>query len=152
MKQYVIVHFIRPFPEAIFPRADWPIHLTILGPFGTKEDFMTIADHLKAVASTMKPISIKGSERKMFGRRNDVRATVVKRTPELHALHTALLNRLKPMIELKVPAHNGTGYSPHVSDRPNARLLPDHSALLDSLSLIELLDDRGIVLMSTELI
>lgn len=151
MRQYVIVHFIQPFPEPMFPRAAWPLHLTILGPFTSNEEFPILADHMKMTTPLYKPMVITGCERKMFGRKNDVRATVIKRTSELLALHTALLNSLKSSIQLKVPTHSGTGYSPHISDRPHAKYHQGQTTILDSLSLIEYAGENGVIVATIHL-
>lgn len=151
-KQYVIVAFLRLQSEPIFKRTSWPLHLTILGPFFTNHEFMVLADKMRAVCNEHKPMTLVGKERRKFGRRNDVPATTVERTPELHQLHTKLLERLSDTIELKVLEHSGRNYAPHVSDRMTSKLKQGETITLNSLSLVELLDDKGIIVANAELI
>jgi hypothetical protein len=56
------------------------------------------------------------------------------------------------MVELKVPAHNGKHYAPHMSDRPFARLNEGQTFTLDTLSLVEILPDKCIIYAHAEIV
>lgn len=151
MKEYVIVSFLNPEAEPIFKRASWPVHLTVAGPFFSDFEFEPIAERLRSVCMNVKPISVKGTKRSMFGRRNDVPVTEVERSRALMEFHTNILDVLGRDVELKVAGHSRSGYAPHVTDHGAVKLTPGSIFTIESVSLIELFKDKGFILSTITL-
>ncbi len=149
MKQYVILSFLTPETAPLFKRNEIPLHLTLAGPFFSEREMSELAEKMKDVCAETKSMTLRGTGRRMFGRDKNIPGTLIERTPELYALHNRLFDALKGMVTIKIPEHNRTAYTPHVSDRLGAKVLPGHTFTLESASLLEFVDDT-IVVLATE--
>lgn len=149
MKQYVILSLLTPETSPLFKRNEVPIHLTLAGPFFSECEFSALAEKMKEVCAETKSMVLRGTARRMFGRDKNIPGTLIERTPELYTLHNRLFDALKGMVTIKIPEHNRAAYTPHVSDRPDAKILPGQTFTLESATLLEFVDDT-IVVLATE--
>jgi 2'-5' RNA ligase superfamily len=152
MKQYVIASLLTPETTPLFKRAEFPLHLTLAGPFFSDREFGEIAEKMNEVCANTTTMTLRGTERRMFGRDRNLPGTMIERSPELYALHNNLFDALKGMVTIKVPEHNRAAYNPHVSDRPTGKVLPGQTLVLESVSLLEFLDDNVLVLATLHIV
>lgn len=151
MKQYSIVSLLTPGTTSQFTPSEFPLHLTLAGPFYSDKSLEELVEKLRQVCSTTSALTLQGTTRRMFGRNKDIPGTILGRSPELYTLHNNLFDALKGMVTIKIPEHNRAAYNPHVCDRPTGKILPAQKFMLETISLIEYKED-SVAIVTTELI
>lgn len=152
MKQYVIASLLTANVPPLFKRTEWPLHLTLAGPFFSDHEFAHIAEKMKHACTETRAMTLTGTSRKMFGRDKNVPGTLIERTEELHAFHNRLFDALMGMVTIKIPEHNRRDYCPHVSDRQSGHISPGQTFTLESATLLEYVDDTIIVLATEPIV
>ncbi|MET1034618.1 MAG: 2'-5' RNA ligase family protein [Arthrobacter sp.] len=136
MGSYVLVVFVRRLPEgAVFERATWPLHATLLR-FDSREGAGTVASRVGPALAAVRSFAAEVGAEAGFGRDGSVPVSLLDADSGLARLHGELLDALEGHATLPGRQHTRAGYRPHVSHtagrpRPGDRLLVDHVALVD---------------------
>jgi 2'-5' RNA ligase len=118
---------------AEFPSGDWPLHVTLVPPFETELD----AEGVAALIPRVPPIPVTGAAHERFGAHRTVPVTVLRHSPPLLALHTAVVEALeREGVTVRDQRHIRDGYRPHVTDQRTGRLHPGERTLLTELSVV----------------
>lgn len=149
--EYIVVSFLGNRIKPSFRRTEWPLHLTVLNSFLTELPPERLTDKLLIVAFKNTSLSVPAREKAMYGRKNDVSATVLELTDGLKQLHYDLLDTFKHDVEFKAVHFNGATYSPHVSDQRSGSIHGGDVVPLRTLSLIQLSGKVGRVLSTVPL-
>lgn len=136
---FVFHDFEDTTPDAAVRRDEWPLHLTVT-PLGFVLDDVPQERALSTItqlAEEALPIEIVPGEEALFGPDFDIPVTkIVDRTGELHHFHNQLIHELGALgcrfTDLSYALDN---YSPHVSHKPGAPIIPDANYTVRSMSL-----------------
>lgn len=142
MRFFVIVLPLAPLTvESGFRRDSWPDHVTLIPPFQTTAHAELVLEAIRAAAADHAVIVTRAEGHARFGRRRDVPVTTLELTPELEALHVALLEVIDGFLPHGTRlSHVGPrGYRPHVAQREDSpELRPGASVTLDQLAVIDM--------------
>jgi 2'-5' RNA ligase len=144
MSRYVVVLPLVPLRTGeSFAVKDWPLHITVLPPFGTHTapaDIVdTIAAVIAAVASPPSAITATASGDELFGRRHDIPVTVLADNEELTRLHRALVEAVRPLAASPdEPAFTGPGFRPHVTTKHHGRIHVGDELTLTQVALVDM--------------
>ncbi|VXB86530.1 conserved hypothetical protein [Arthrobacter sp. 9AX] len=159
MRKLILVAFVEPVSEgAVFPRTDWPLHITLVrfdvgtpagadarpALSGSASDAVTeqvaalAAPHAEAALGARLTV---GSDAG-FGRNASVPVSLIEPQPDLQNLHGQLVGAVGSLGgKILTPAHTLSGYRPHVSHHGDKRLNPGNAVVLDRIALVDMAPD-----------
>lgn len=144
MKIYVVVSILEEnFPQH-FLYEDWPLHVTLIKNFSSREDLSNLLSILSDVSFDQKVVTVSGKCRENFGINKDVCVTELESTNEFESLLTDLQAGFKDLIEPFGPQYES--YRPHVADRHYKKIDIGEIVRIDSISLVELIGNERQVL------
>jgi 2'-5' RNA ligase len=126
-----------------FAVTDWPLHITVLPPFGTHAapaDLVdAIAAGIAAVASPPSAITATAGGDELFGRRHNIPVTVIAENEELARLHRALVEAVRPLAASpNEPAFTGPEFRPHVTTKRHGRIHLGDELSLTQVALVDM--------------
>ena len=133
---YVVVAMLGP-STVRFERLRWPLHVTVVSNFTVRAEEDTIHRNIRRVAGNVRPFTITGVEKAMFGPGGDVPVRRVD-SAEIVAAHRAFVDGLSGLISLIEPSYAGDGYLPHATDQRGARLDEGETKPVNSITLVRL--------------
>jgi 2'-5' RNA ligase len=138
MPRYVVVLPLTPLAAGDrFSTRDWPLHVTIVPTFHSTDSASAIAAQLSPAAFAHAPVTLEAGDEERFGTKNTVPVTVIEPTPELFALHRALVASLDHP-EFENPEFTGDGYRAHVTVKKYGRVARGQRMLLDQIALVDM--------------
>lgn len=144
MSEYVIVSILQKDAPTTFHKSGWPLHMTIIRPFSSLKSSKDFLDTISMLCSNKKVITTKGKSYEMFGSENDVSVTELDNVPEIQSLHDEIMHACDSWMNFKMPAY-GT-YKPHVANQGDMKIDVGEGVLIDSISLVEMIDGNRKVL------
>jgi 2'-5' RNA ligase len=137
MGAYVAVVFVQPVQAGFtFPRAEWPLHLT-LARFDTRESADAIRTRIGPALAAGLGFTARIGQDALFGRSGTVPVSLVEPHPKLQALHEALLDALGPAVHVLSPQHLRAHFRPHVTQLAG-RLQPGDSLEVAQAALVDM--------------
>jgi hypothetical protein len=133
---HVVVAWLGASPLR-FEVTDCTLHVTVIPAFTLRADEETIHRIIRRVAGGIRPFTITGVEKAMFGPAGDVPVRRVD-SAEIVAAHRALAAELSGLISFIEPSYAGDGYLPHATDQRNARLDEGETEPVNSISLVRI--------------
>lgn len=122
-----------------FPIPGFPLHVTLLPPIDSISE-LALADVVARFAVTAEPFTVEGLTCAWFGKRSDIRVTVVDTEPAL-SMHLDLLQKVESRgARVVEPAYSEAGFVPHVTS--NNRTSFDVGATLraESIAVVSMAD------------
>lgn len=155
LRNLIFVAFIEPVAEgAVFPRTDWPLHITLVRfDAGTvdSDDGADPAGRVAALAEGPATAALGAAltvgADAAFGRNGSVPVSLVKPSTTLQTLHEALVDAVTAVEgRILTPRHTMAGYRPHVSHHGTPagavkRLNPGDAVVLDRIALVDMAPD-----------
>ncbi|OFI39091.1 hypothetical protein BIU82_15715 [Arthrobacter sp. SW1] len=146
MWKLVMVVFTEEVAEGlVFPRDDWPLHITLLrfdleSPPEAPSD---VVHHLaERAAAPVKgalgaELTVGADER--FGRQGSIPVSLVEHHPLLQGLHEELFDAVAELGgNVATPHHTLAGYRPHISHHNGRRPHEGDAVLLDRVALVDM--------------
>ncbi len=159
MRNLIFVAFVEPVAEGqVFPRTDWPLHITLVRFDAGSQDSADIAERIAglahAAAATALGAGLTVGKDAAFGRNGSVPVNLVQPHPALQELHERLVQVVTDAGgRILTPHHTLTGYRPHVShqavtnqtstspataETEAKRLHPGDAVVLDRIALVDM--------------
>lgn len=118
----------------VFPRGEWPLHMTYFPPIQTSFD-AKLAPNLRRYLNPMPPFEATVGESDFFGPQFDIHVRRIEPSPQLLTVHRALVAALR---HLPHNARYRMPYNPHISiDKDDTRLQTGDVFEVGGLSIIE---------------
>src|SRR5215217_6203373 len=136
MRNLILVAFVEPVTEGqVFPRTDWPLHITLVrfdaGITDGADPAERIAALAEAPAAEALGASLTVGKDAGFGRNGSVPVSLIQPQPDLQTLHGQLVGAVARVGgKVLTPAHTLAGYRPHVSHHGDKRLNPGDAVVL----------------------
>jgi 2'-5' RNA ligase superfamily len=147
MRNLILVAFVEPVTEGlVFPRTDWPLHITLVRFDAGTTDGADPAERLAALAEAPAMAAL-GANLTVgndagFGRHGSVPVSLIQPQPDLQTLHEQLVAAVGSLGgKVLTPAHTLSGYRPHVSHHGDKRLQPGDAVVLDRIALVDMAPD-----------
>lgn len=113
-----------------------PLHLTHVDSLQIELPLEEIELKLQKLLANRKAFSVKALKDELYGPNKDIPVTVLELTPELTALHKAIMDMLeREGAVLKNPHFHGKGFEPHVSIYGPRRLPAGEEVLIKDISI-----------------
>lgn len=142
-QKYTIVQLLEPMSEgAEYASADWPLHVTLAGIFAVDLMGKHIIARLRAMLASQQPFSVTAGLDAYFGPKKQTHVTLLERSDELIALHANVVTLLRQSgAVFNTPELIETGFRPHATVRPHARLHRGSSVRFYALTIIDMFPD-----------
>ena len=101
-----------------FPRAEWPLHATLLGNFEWLGERDELIARVGRVVDDRRPVTAEVGDTAMFGPEKTIPVNVLVPSPALRALHEELIDERMRFAE---PQFLRAGYEPHITHFPAGR-------------------------------
>ncbi|WP_430645898.1 2'-5' RNA ligase family protein [Agromyces sp. GXS1127] len=142
MGRFAVVLPVDPLNAgASFPVSSWPLHVTVVEPFETRNDAAWVAGLIGPVLHGRRAVEVTAFDRAMFGRRHDVPVTLVGDDGPLGAMRTRLLDALREA-DVDV-ARARFDFRPHVTDTEHGSMPTGRTARLVQVALVDLRPPEG---------
>ena len=147
MRNLILVAFVEPVTEGlVFPRTDWPLHITLVRFDAGTTDGADPAERLSALVEAPAMAALGASltvgNDAGFGRHGSVPVSLIQPQPDLQTLHEQLVAAVGSLGgKVLTPAHTLSGYRPHVSHHGDKRLQPGDAVVLDRIALVDMAPD-----------
>jgi hypothetical protein len=147
MRNLILVAFVEPVAEGlVFPRTDWPLHITLVrfdaGTTDGADPAECLAALAEAPAMAALGASLTAGNDAGFGRHGSVPVSLIEPQPDLQILHERLVAAVGILGgKVLTPAHTLSGYRPHVSHHGDKRLQPGDAVVLDRIALVDMAPD-----------
>lgn len=137
MPRYGIATLIGDYPVGYeFTPSNIPLHLTHVDSFEVELSHNELALKLEQVLIGQRPFSVKAVTDTYLGANRDIPVTILELTPELVALHEAIMSMLEAeKAVLKNPHFHGDSYEPHVSIYETRRVILGEEILIKDVSI-----------------
>jgi hypothetical protein len=147
MRNLILVAFVEPVTEGlVFPRTDWPLHITLVRFDAGTADGADPAERIAALADAPAAAAL-GTRLTVggdagFGRNGAVPVSLIQPQQDLQSLHEQLVAAVGGLGgKVLTPAHALSGYRPHVSHHGDKRLNPGDVVVLDRIALVDMAPD-----------
>jgi 2'-5' RNA ligase len=139
MLHLAVCSFLEPQAEGTeFAASAIPVHVTLLGNFRVECELPDVVRAIRASAGRL-PVEAVTAEPARFGAAADIPVTLVGPTPELLAMHEALLDALHRLGAIAdEPQYTGAGFRPHITWAGGTPVEPEQRYLLESVSVVDL--------------
>jgi 2'-5' RNA ligase len=136
----VVVIPLRPLRVgARFAVREWPLHVTVVPPFGTEASTAELARVIEVAAGDVPPLEALAGSGALFGRRHDIPVTLVEEDGRLSGLHDALLAALAPLASSPGDrAFLPATFRPHVTVKGERRVAEGETLRLGQVALVDM--------------
>ncbi|GGH95785.1 2'-5' RNA ligase family protein [Arthrobacter liuii] len=152
LRNLIFVAFVEPVTDGqVFPRTDWPLHITLVRFDAACTDSADVAERLAGLADAHAAAALGAGlavgEDAAFGRNGSVPVSLMEPTPALQNLHGQLVAIVEGLGgRIPTPRHTLSGYRPHISHQGAAgpggkRLHPGDAVVLDRVALVDMAPD-----------
>jgi hypothetical protein len=144
MRNLIWVAFTEPVsPGLVFPRSDWPLHITLLR-FDVGSDVSAdVADVLAALAEA--PVKgalgtrLRVGEEAGFGHMGSIPVSLIEHNPLLQGLHEEIVDAANTVGgRIATPNYVLERYRPHISHHDGKRPKPGDVVVLDQVALVDM--------------
>jgi len=141
-QKYCLVYFTDDIAVGTeFDMADWPLHITLADVFAASLSETDFATELDTTLKKLAPVTTKAIHEAKLG---DCEVVLVKRTPDLQALHVKLIDLLEANgAVFNVPGFVRDGFLPHSTIQKAGRLYKDDPVTIDSIALVDMFPDNN---------
>ncbi len=144
-KEYIFVNLIDKQPPEAKPGKVIPLHMTALHWFATERDVGDIIKSAEVALGDIGKIATTATQESLFGPEHDIPVTQLERTEGLLRLHTNLIWAMRNLGAQFDERWTGEkNWNPHVTHKPNRRMNPGDSLLIDDIDLIYRNGENGI--------
>ena len=140
--RYAVVSFLEKDYPVIFTVGEWPLHMTLYGWFESNASPEETSSMLGTITVHTKPMTLKATEKALFGKNQNLSVTRIEKSDELDTLHQEISNAVGGIGTLRHPEYFNDAYSPHVTDQVVGNVKPGESIYIDSLSLVLFVDTK----------
>lgn len=144
MRNLIWVAFTEPVhPGLVFPRSDWPLHITLLrfdvGTDGSADVAGVLAGLAEAPVSGALGAELTVGEDAGFGHLGSIPVSLIERNPLLQGLHEELVqSEVTHGARIATPNYILDHYRPHISHHDGKRLSPGDVVVLDQIALVDM--------------
>lgn len=143
-QKYTIISPIEQLAEGqVFESIHWPLHATIADTFAVN----VIDDDLISQIQRLvrgRTLTVLGGNSAYFGKNADVEVMILQDAPELHALHSDLVDLLLSRGAIFTdPQYTKAGFIGHVTQQATKRLAVNEQVRLDVVAIIDMFPDEN---------
>lgn len=140
MQKYVIIKLLEPIKEGTqFAASEWPLHVTLVPRFALNLEDTGLLEKLAALLRSHKPVEVVAGTDELFGEFNNIKVTLLEKTPELMNLHNTIISLLKSAgAVFDEPSFIEEGFRPHVTVQSKRRVHQGDLVKIDELNLIDM--------------
>lgn len=143
-QKWTIISLLDDMPEGTtFYHTDFPLHVTLAGVFAIDLNGKRLAKGLSGILQSQLPVTIKATNRVMFGKNKDIPVVLVDPTPALVEFYHVVYGWLEEQgARYNEPQYQAAGWLPHSTVQKNGRGLPaGDTRQLTSVSLVDMFPD-----------
>lgn len=147
MRNLIWVAFTEPVhPGLVFPRSDWPLHITLLrfdvGPELSADVDDVLADLAEAPVKGALGTRLRVGEEAGFGHLGSIPVSLIEHNPLLQGLHDELVEAaVSNGARIATPNYVLEHYRPHISHHDGKRPKPGDAVVLDQVALVDMAPD-----------
>ncbi|MEV7606910.1 2'-5' RNA ligase family protein [Paenarthrobacter sp. NPDC089322] len=147
MRNLIWVAFTEPVsPGLVFPRTDWPLHITLLrfdcGSDGSADVADVLADLAEAPVNGALGTPLTVGEEAGFGHMGSIPVSLIDPNPLLQGLHEELVDAVVNIGgRIATPNYVLERYRPHISHHDGKRPSPGDAVVLDQVALVDMAPD-----------
>lgn len=144
MRNLILVVFVEAVADGlVFPRTDWPLHITLLRFDVEPSEDGDVAERLGELVTT----PVRGALGTMltigpddgFGHQGSIPVSLVERHPILQGLHEELFDAVAQVGgKVATPHYVLDHYRPHISHHDGKRPKPGDAVVLDQIALVDM--------------
>ncbi|MFJ5957484.1 2'-5' RNA ligase family protein [Paenarthrobacter sp. NPDC092416] len=144
MRNLIWVAFTEPVqPSLVFPRSDWPLHITLL----RFDAGAQVSADVENVLSRLAEAPVKGAlgtqlrvgEEAGFGHMGSIPVSLIDHNPLLQGLHEELVEAAVSVgARIATPNYVLGSYRPHISHHDGRRPKPGDVVVLDQVALVDM--------------
>ena len=144
MRNLIWVAFTEPVrPGLVFPRSDWPLHITLLrfdvGTDVSADVADVLADLAEAPVQGALGTQLIIGEEAGFGHMGSIPVSLVEQNPLLQGLHEELFDAVVSVGgRIATPNYVLERYRPHISHHDGKRPRPGDVVVLDQVALVDM--------------
>ncbi|WP_347109114.1 2'-5' RNA ligase family protein [Paenarthrobacter sp. S56] len=144
MRNLIWVAFTEPVHEGlVFPRSDWPLHITLLrfdvGNDGGADVAGVLADLAEVPINGALGTEVTVGEDAGFGHLGSIPVSLIKHNPLLQGLHEELVEAaVAHSARIATPNYILGHYRPHISHHDGKRPSPGDVVVLDQIALVDM--------------
>lgn len=134
---------------AVFSRASWPAHVTLVSNFVTSEPVDAIGRALRRGGVPSAPVTIEFDGTDFFGPDRDIPVRLVRPGP-LVEIHLGLIGELETLSDVREdePRYWREGYRPHLTLTPSVDAVDGERRILRDIAIARLGDSLATVVAS----
>ncbi|MBB6406495.1 2'-5' RNA ligase family protein [Arthrobacter sp. AZCC_0090] len=144
MRNLILVAFVEAVADGlVFPRSDWPLHITLLRFDVEPSDGEDVAARLSELVSAP-AMGALGAELTVgsdagFGHQGSIPVSLVEHHPILQGLHEELFDAMESVGgRAATPRYVLDHYRPHISHHDGKRPEPGDAVVLDQIALVDM--------------
>ncbi|GAB3570888.1 hypothetical protein GCM10027405_36040 [Arthrobacter alkaliphilus] len=144
MRNLILVAFVEAVAEGlVFPRSDWPLHITLLRFDVETSDGVDVAARLSGLV-TAPAMGALGAELTVgpdagFGHQGSIPVSLVEHHPVLQGLHQEVFEAVESIGgRAATPRYIMENYRPHISHHDGKRPKPGDAVVLDQVALVDM--------------
>ncbi|MCX2747352.1 2'-5' RNA ligase family protein [Arthrobacter sp. MI7-26] len=144
MRNLILVAFVEAVTDGlVFPRSDWPLHITLLRFDVAPSDGDDVAARLSELVSAP-AVGALGAELTVgpdagFGHQGSIPVSLVDPHPILQGLHEELFDAMEIVGgRASTPRYVLDHYRPHISHHDGKRPKPGDAVVLDQIALVDM--------------
>ncbi len=123
----------------VFGWKEWPLHTTLAGVFAADWVESDLESHIERIAQLQSPVEVTATTDTHWGAEGEYHVMLLEKNPALFELHMQIHTALQTCnAVLNDPQFAEDGFVPHSTIQKHARLHKDETALLTSLSIIDM--------------
>ncbi|MEZ2390901.1 2'-5' RNA ligase family protein [bacterium RCC_150] len=144
MRNLILVAFVETVAEGlIFPRSDWPLHITLLRFDVEPSEDADVAEYLgelvNAPAKGALGAALTVGSDAGFGHQGSIPVSLIERHPILQGLHEELFDAVARIGgRVATPHYVLDNYRPHISHHDGKRPKPGDAVVLDNIALVDM--------------
>ncbi len=144
MRNLIWVVFTEPvLPGLVFPRSDWPLHITLLrfdvGADVSADVADVLADLAEAPVKGALGTQLTVGDEAGFGHRGSIPVSLIEHNPLLQGLHEEMVEATNTIGgRIATPNYVLERYRPHISHHDGKRPKPGDVVVLDQVALVDM--------------
>lgn len=144
MRNLIWVAFTEPVsPGLVFPRSDWPLHITLLrfdvGANVSADVADVLADQAEAPVKGALGTRLRVGEEAGFGHMGSIPVSLIEHNPLLQGLHEEIVDAVNSIGgRIATPNYVMERYRPHISHHDGKRPKPGDAVVLDQVALVDM--------------
>lgn len=138
-QKYTIISPIEQVAEGqVFESIDWPLHTTVADTFAVNAIDDDLISQIQRLVRG-RTLTVLGGESAYFGKNADIEVMLLQASPELHTLHSNLVDLLLSRGAIfNDPQYTKAGFIGHVTQQATKRLAVNEQVRLDAVAIIDM--------------